>query len=160
MVAGGAALTPLWEARYRRVFIAQTISYMGSAATTVALSFAVLDLTHSTTALGVVNAAGAVPLVALVLLGGVLGDRIHRGRLLVGSNLVLAVTQASMAMLVLTHDGSTWSLAACAAVGGLANAAFLPALQGVIPHTVSHEFLGQANAMLRLTRNGIQIFGG
>jgi MFS family permease len=154
------SFAPLAERKYRRVFVAQTVSYVGSAATPVALSFAVLDLTRSTTALGVVNAANTVPIIVFVLVGGVIGDRVRRGRLLVGSNLLLAASRTAMAILVLSGVGTTWSLGLCAATGGFANAVFLPASQAVIPQVVSEQHLREANALLRLTRNGTQVFGG
>jgi MFS family permease len=155
-----ASLAPLAERRFRRVFIAETIAYVGSAATPVALSFGVLQLTHSAVALGEVNAANTIPLVVFVLLGGVAGDRLRRGRILVGSSLLAAASRFALAVLVISGSGRSWSLAVCAAVGGLASAFFLPTSQAVIPELVSADHLREANALLRLTRSGTLVLGG
>jgi len=125
----------------------------------VAISFAVLDRTHSPSALGLVGAANAAPLVLLVLIGGVVGDRIRRGPILVGSNVALGAARGGFAALVLAGAGGTWDLAACAAAGSVANAFFLPASSAVIPEIVPPSQLRQANALLRLTGNGTQIVG-
>ena len=58
---------PLRERNFRLLFTAQAVWLLGSWMTPVALAFAVLDLTDSPTALGLVLGAEAVPLVALLL---------------------------------------------------------------------------------------------
>ena len=52
-----SSLAPLREREFRLLFAGRTISLLGSAIAPVALAFAVLDLTGSTTALGLVLAA-------------------------------------------------------------------------------------------------------
>ena len=54
------------------------MTLLGSWMTPVALAFAVLELTDSPTALGLVLGAEPVPLAALLLVGGVWADRLPR----------------------------------------------------------------------------------
>ena len=44
-------------------------------------------------------------------------------------------------------------------IRGVATSFFYPASQGIVPQTVSARLLQEANALLRLTRNGTQIGG-
>ena len=69
---------PLRAREFRLLFSAQSISLAGDNFTSVALAFAVLDLTGSAADLGLVLAARTVPLVVLVLAGGVWADRLPR----------------------------------------------------------------------------------
>ncbi|MGH3110234.1 MAG: MFS transporter, partial [Gaiellaceae bacterium] len=67
----GAALTPLREREFRLLFLGRTVSLFGSAFAPVAIAFAVLDLTGSASDLGLVVAAGFVPQVFFILVGGI-----------------------------------------------------------------------------------------
>ena len=65
------SLAPFAERDYRLLFAAQAVSLLGSWMTPIALAFAVLELTDSPTALGVVLGAELVPVAVLLLAGGV-----------------------------------------------------------------------------------------
>src|ERR1035441_6268465 len=68
-----------WEQRsFRLFFFGQGISAVGDRIVSVALAFAVLDLTGSVKDLGLVLAAQTVPLVLFLLMGGVWSDRLSR----------------------------------------------------------------------------------
>jgi len=71
-------LGPLRHREFRLLFAGRTISMAGSAMAPVALAFAVLDLTGSTTDLGIVLAARQIPVLVLLLFGGVWADRLPR----------------------------------------------------------------------------------
>ncbi len=69
----------LQEREFDRLLTGQVVSTTGEAMIPVALAFAVLDMTESPTDVGVVLAAGVVPVVLFLLLGGVWADRLpHR----------------------------------------------------------------------------------
>ncbi|MEH0553889.1 hypothetical protein [Streptomyces sp. B21-101] len=56
--------------------------------------------------LGLVVGAHSLTGIVFLLYGGVLADRLPRGRLLVGSSVVSAASQAVVAALVLTHHAA------------------------------------------------------
>ena len=72
------------------LFSGGAISIVGDALFPVALAFAVLELSGSASSLGLVLAAQGVPLAALALVGGVVGDRVSRQRVMLASDLVRA----------------------------------------------------------------------
>jgi MFS family permease len=150
---------PLREREFRLLFAGRTISMVGSAMAPVALAFAVLDLTGSTTDLGLVLASRSAATIAFLLLGGVWADRLPRHLVMVGSNLVSGASQAAVALLLLTGSAHIWELGALGFVNGCSSAFFFPASTGIVPQTVPVSMLQQANATLRLALNATNIAG-
>ena len=153
------ALAPLAEREFRLLFLGRTVSLFGSAFAPVALAFAVLDLTGSASDLGLVVAAGVVPQIFFLLVGGIWADRLPRHHLMVASDVVAGAAQATIAALVLTGSAEVWHLVGLQLVRGVASSFFYPAAQAIVPDTVGAGLLQEANALLRLTRNGTQIAG-
>jgi MFS family permease len=99
---------PLRHGAFRWLLIGRTVNLLGSAIAPIALAFAVLDLHGSATDLGLVVASRSLMSVLLLLYGGVLADRLPRRILLVGAAGGSAVTQAAVAVLVLTGTAHIW----------------------------------------------------
>ncbi|GAB7004550.1 MFS transporter [Nocardioides sp. AN3] len=131
----------------------------GTTMAPVALAFAVLAVDDRTTSLGIVLAAYTIPLVVLLLLGGVLADRWGRQRVVQGSNLLAGLVRGGLALLVLSGHAELWSLVVLAALNGLVVAPGLPAMNGIVPQLVRREELQQANALLSLTRASLMVIG-
>jgi MFS family permease len=158
--ANARRLGALAEREFRLLFLALTVSFIGSAFANIALAFAVLDLTGSKADLGYVLAARTVPMVAFLLVGGIWADRLPRHHVMVASNVLSGLSQAAIAALLFAGHAQIWQLAVLAAVNGGSSAFFFPASSGIIPETVPKPLLQQANAVLRLGRNGSVIVGG
>src|SRR5207247_3678887 len=93
---------PLGQRDFRFLFLGRTTSVIGNAFATVALAFAVLDLTGSKADLGYVLAARSLPQVVFLLVGGIWADRLPRHRVMVGSNVFSGLSQAAVATLLLS----------------------------------------------------------
>ena len=132
---------------------------VGSALIPVALAFAVLDLTGSATDLGLVLAARALPVVALLLVGGVWADRLPRNAVMLTTDLVRFVTQTAVGVLLVLDAAEIWHLVVAVAISGAADAFFMPASTGIVPHTVRRDRIQQANALLSLTSSTSAIAG-
>jgi MFS family permease len=74
--------------------VARALAMFGSTMAPVALAFAVLDVTGSASSLGLVLAAQTLPQILFLLVGGAVGDRAARKRVLVASNLVMGCARA------------------------------------------------------------------
>ena len=144
---------------FRLLLAGRAISSLGDRLVPVALAFAVLDLTGSPTDLGLVFAAQTGPLLLLVLVGGVWADRLPRQLLMVASDCVRALAQATSAVLLLTGNAHIWQLAVLQALYGAAEAFFGPASTAVVSQTVPAEQLQPANALLGLADNAASIAG-
>jgi MFS family permease len=96
------ALTVLKERDFRRFFIGQSASLLGDGMVGVALAFAVLDLTGSAADLGYVLSARTVALVAGLLIGGVIADRLPRRGIMVTADLARFLGQTTTATLLIS----------------------------------------------------------
>lgn len=152
-------MAPLRAPLFRWYFASRSINLVGNTMAPVAVAFAVLALSKSPIALGLVLAARTVPLIIFLLIGGVVADRWGRARVILGSNLVSGASQATAAALLLTHHAELWELVALSAVNGIAAAAGLPAMNGLIPQLVPQEQLQEANVLTSLTRAILAIVG-
>src|SRR4051794_2577400 len=104
-------LGALAERNFRLVFTSTTISAAGDGVSTIALAFAVLQISGSPTSLGLVIAARQVANAAITLAAGVFADRLPRHLVLVAAAGVQGVMQAVSAVLVLTGHATVPALA-------------------------------------------------
>lgn len=147
--------TPLRDRNFSRFFYGEVVNTAGSSMSAIALAFAVLGISDSPSALGWVAAAWTLPMVALMLLGGAIADRLPRTVVLRGCNLVQGAVQATAATLVLTGHAEVWHLAALQFVSGTVFAVSYPALHGMVPILVREDqrksaylLIGQAEGAL------------
>jgi MFS family permease len=149
----------LGERRFRLLFAGRAVSDLGDKLVPVALAFAVLELDSSASALGLVFAARMIPLVVLVLVGGVWADRLPRNLVMLTADGIRAVSQAVAAALLISGRAEVWHLMVLMAVYGAAQAFFDPASTGLVPETVSRPRLQQANGLLQLSRSTANVIG-
>jgi MFS family permease len=145
---------------FRLLFAGQFVSLLGDGLFIVALSFAVLEETNSESGLGIVLAAGSLPLVAFLLVGGVWADRLPRRRVMLAADLVRMAIQAVLAGLVIAGDATLGAFIALYALYGVAMAFFSPASTGLVPETLPDSELPRANGLLGMTRSLTAVGGG
>lgn len=150
---------PLYSRNFRLLLACDIISVLGTAVALVAVPFAVLAIGGSAADVGYVVAAATVPLVAFLLWGGVVADRLARHKVMVAADVLQALAQAGSAVLVLTGRASVWELMVLAAVRGAGLGFYVPAARGLLPQTVPAQELSQANAIDRVGRSAALICG-
>lgn len=143
-----AALAVLRERQFALFFWSQTISALGTMVVPVALTFAVLDLTHSASDLGIILAARLVPMVVFLLTGGVWADRLSGRSLMIATNLVQLASQGLLGFLIVSGEARIWEFVALQVVQGTAVAFARPALRGLLAAVAPPERRQQANALL------------
>ena len=94
-----------------------------------------------------------MPLVALLLFGGVWADRLPRHRIMVVTDLVRAGLHALLAALIFTGAVEIWQLVVIEALFGAAMAFFQPAYTGLLPQTVPESMIQDARALTESTAN-------
>ncbi len=154
-----AALAPLGEANFRWYAASRFVNLIGGTMASVALAFAVLEVSDSPSALGTVLAANSIPLVVFLLAGGVVADRFGRTLVIQASNVVAGVSQLSMAALVVSGHAQIWQMACLAGLIGTASALSMPALGALMPQLVPRGQLQQANVLMSMMRGGLTIIG-
>lgn len=152
-------LALLRHRRFALLTAARTVSVTGNGFGAVALAFGVLALPGaSPTRLSIVQASLALPQL-LVLVGGVIADRVPRARLMVIAELLAGLGYAGLAALILLGHAPTVALAVLAALAGLGTALFAPAYAGLLPEVVRADQLHAANGLQRLGVNAGQVLG-
>jgi MFS family permease len=152
-------VTVLRDRDFLRFFGAQAISMFGDRMVTVALAFAVLLQGGSPTDVGTVLAMRALPLIACLLVGGVLADRTSRRTVLVAADLVRLVSQGALAGWLILGRPSVLAIGLLAGVTGAGSGFAAPATTGLLPEVVLPEQLAEANG-LRATAFSAGELGG
>ena len=146
---GPALLRPLRLRDFRLIFAGETISVLGDQFHFVALAWLALQLTGSGLALGTVLMTAAIPRAVFVLVGGAFSDRFSPRTLILVSNVIRGVVVGVVAALVVTGSAELWHLYVLAAIFGIVDAFFYPALNTIIPMVVPGRMLAPANAVIQ-----------
>lgn len=149
----------LRERDFRLLWLGQATSAFGSSLVPVALAFAVIELTGSPSALGLVLSAGLLSRICLLLFGGLIADRLPRQQVMIAADALRAVTQAVVAGLLLTGTAHVWELLVLFALFGAGDAFFSPASTGLVRDTVSGARLQQANSLMGIGRDAARVSG-
>ncbi|WP_051808347.1 MFS transporter [Actinoplanes subtropicus] len=134
-------------------------SILGSQMTPIALAFAVLGGGHGVSGLGLVMGAGSLPTVVFLLFGGVLADRLPRRSVMLTTDAARAVSQGLLAAWTLAGHVPLAALMFFAALDGLGQAFFRPALTGLIPAVTDAAGLQRANALIGIGRSFSSLVG-
>lgn len=153
------AVAPLRERNFAWFFGSQIVNMSGSMMAGVALAFAILEVSDSASAIGQVLAARTIPMVVFMLWGGVIADRFSRALVIRLSNLMSALTQGSVAYLVLSGQAELWMIVVLEAINGTTAAVSLPAMDGMVPQLVPRAQLQPANVLLSISRGVLTVLG-
>jgi MFS family permease len=143
---------PLRLPAFRLLFAARAISYVGTYLAPIAVAFAILDNGGGATAIGLAYAAWTLAQVAMLVIGGVVGDRVPRRVVMVGSDIASTVVRTTMGVLLVSGHAQVWQLIALQACGGAAVAFYSPASYGLVREVVPEDELQQANGLLAIAR--------
>src|SRR3982751_6876549 len=126
-------LRPFRRRDFAVLWLGQATSLVGDGIFVVAITFQVLELHNSPGALSLVMLAGSVGLVACLLAGGVVSDRVERRRVLIVSDLVRRAAVASIGALSVAGALEVWHAVALMLVYGAGEAFFQPAFGALLP---------------------------
>jgi len=143
---------PLGLRDFRFLFSARAISYIGTYLAPIAVAFAILDNGGGATAVGLSFAAWTLAQVAMLVVGGVVGDRVPRRLVMIGSDIASATVRTAMGVLLVSGHAEVWQLIGLQACGGAAVAFYSPASYGLVREVVPEEQLQQANGLLAIAR--------
>lgn len=137
-------LSPLAQPDFRRYFVGQVVTNIGTWFQNLALSLVVLEATGSAQALGGVTVAQFLPILLLSIHAGRIVDRVSsRTVLLIGAALS-AVVVSLLALAVSADAPSLWVIYGLVACLGAVNAFERIAAQAIIRSLVSVDRLGRA----------------
>ena len=141
-------VTPLRVSRdFRRLWIGQAVSFLGSMITTASLPFQVFHQTHSSLAVGLLGVAQLGPLLVCSVVGGGFADRIDKRRLLIAVTAVALACSASLAVNASLDHPSVWLLYVVGvAASGVAGVTF-PVLRSLLPLLMAEDLRPAAFAL-------------
>jgi MFS family permease len=146
-------LSVLREPEFRKLFLGQAASVVGTMLTIVALPFAVLEIGGTATDIGLVEAAYILPMVLMLAVGGVWADRLDRRKVMLTVDLARTVLQLVTAGLLLADLATVGTLVLLHGAAGVGDAFFRPAYTGLVPQVASSRRLQQANALQGLVQS-------
>ncbi len=153
-------LAVLRQPPFRRFFVGYATSLLGSSMAALAITFAVLRTGGGGTELGWVLAARILPLVLMLLGGGVVNDRLGSRRVMPVADAVRCLSQTGLAVALLGGRGpGLGTLVALVAVWGAAEGLFSPGFGALVPRIVPDGSLADANALLGVARSAASILG-
>jgi MFS family permease len=128
------------------------ISLLGDGIFFVAVAWQVLAIDNRPSALALVGLSAAAPQVVLLLVGGVLSDRLPRRTILVASDIARGAALALLALIGWTGSVHLWHLCVVGMVIGAGTAFAAPAFDAIVPDLVPEEDLHQANGLDQFLR--------
>ncbi|WP_435866623.1 MFS transporter [Streptomyces yokosukanensis] len=152
--AGGRAL---WSRDFALFFVARAVARLGDTMLPVALAAGLLEHGYGAGAVGLAMASTAAAFAGLVVLGGVVADRISTRRLMIGADLVRLVTQSLAACLFFTGHVVLWQICAIGFVNGVAGAVFQPGVASTVPRLAAD--IQGANGAIRTAESAAQLAG-
>jgi len=145
-------LEPLRIRDFRLFWAGQSVSMVGDGVYTVAVAWQVYALSNVPTALAVVGIAQTIPLVAFVLIGGALADRLDRRLLMIVGAAIPGVAIGVLAVLAYSGALALWHVWLISGAVGFGRAVFGPASGAFVPDIVPADRLVQANALAQIVR--------
>lgn len=144
---------------FRVFLLAYATSLFGSHIAGVALVFAVLESGGTASDVGTVIAARILPILLFLLVGGVLSDRLPRRTVMLGADVLRTASQGGIAVLFIAGEPSLAPVLVLAALTGVGEALFMPALNGMVPSLAERHRLQEANTLLSITRSAAVVGG-
>ena len=145
-------LSALRSRDFRILWLSQTASILGDGLVVVAIGLFVTRLTGDPTDVGVVLASYVLPLVLLLLIGGVVADRLPRQAVMVASDFARAGLHGTLAVLIATGWVRIWHMVVIGLLFGTSQAFFQPAYTGLVPQTVPEREIQSAQALGGVSR--------
>jgi MFS family permease len=144
---------------FRLLFGARNISLFGSGITYVAVPYQVYQLSGSTLLVGLLGIVELAPLLVTALIGGALADWRDRRRMVLLSELGLALGTGVLLVNALLPDPQLWVLFVVVSFMAGLDGIQRPSLDALIPRLVSREELPAASALESFGFNIAEIGG-
>jgi MFS family permease len=137
---------------FRLLWFGQLVSSAGSQMQLVAVNWQIYILTGSALALGLIGLARVIPIIIFSLIGGSIADVFNRKKVLLASQIFLAIFSGILAITTFTHTASPLIIYLLTIVAAVAISFNTPAQQAFVPSLVKREHLANAlslNVILR-----------
>ncbi|SDY95282.1 MFS transporter [Nitrosomonas sp. Nm33] len=156
---GGSAFSPFKHRVFTVLWTATLISNIGTWMFNVTSGWVMTELSPSPLMVSMVQAATALPIFLFALPAGALGDLFDRRKLLLWSQIMLAVVLFLFAGLLWKDGVNAWVLLLFTFITGAGSAFATPAWQAIIPRLVPRDALAPAIALNGVSVNAARAIG-
>lgn len=144
---------------FRRMWISQGISTIGSQLAVVGLAVQIFTITHSTIDVGLISLVQLFPALFGALIGGSIADAMGRRKLLIITGLSATVAASLLALNSLRHHPIIWLIYVLAALSAVIQSVDSPARTSVLMSIVDRDLLMSATALRSMLGQFSQIIG-
>jgi MFS family permease len=154
-----AWILPLANRNFRLLWLGENISLLGDQFYFIALPWLVFQMTDSALAFGTILMVAGIPRAVLMLVGGVMTDRISPRSVMIVSNLFRLIITLLLTLIVAAQASELWMLYVIAFCFGSVDAFFHPAYRSIIPFIVGEDNLQASNSLMQAAAQLVQIVG-
>lgn len=144
---------------FRLLWLGQFTTSMGLWMDNVTRGWLMYELTGSPFLLGLTGAVKVAPILFFGLFAGVLADRWKRKPQIIISQVINAVDNLVLAVLVVSHTVQPWHILATGFIAGSAMAFQQPARQAIVSDLVKENYLANAIALNSIAFNMSKTLG-
>lgn len=144
---------------FRFLYAAQSVSFLGSMVTLVALPYQMFQLTGSSLAVGLISLVELLPLLITAFIGGALADTVDRRRMVLVTDVGLALGSGALALTALADSPPVWVLYVIAGFMSALNGLQRPSLEALTPRLVDPDEIPAA-AALSMLRGSVGMIAG
>ncbi|WP_420838053.1 MFS transporter [Antrihabitans stalactiti] len=142
-----ADTTALQNLDFRRLWVAQAVTVIGSQLSVVAVPQQIFDITRSSGYVGLAGIFALVPLIGFGLWGGALADVMDRRKLMVITSVGLVVTSVALWLQAMAGMRNVWLVLVLLAVQQGFFAVKQPTASAIIPRLLPGDQLPAANSL-------------
>ena len=153
------AWAPLRHRTFRALWIAQTVSNVGTWMQTVGAQWLLISMGGTALTVSLVQTATTLPTFLIGLPAGALGDILDRRKIMLASQAFMLVCATALGVLTLMGDISIAGVIALTFGIGLGSAALRPSWQAVQPELVERSEIPQAAALNGVSMNMARAVG-
>ena len=157
--SGTGAFAALRHLNFRWFYLGQLLSLTGAWMQSTAQGWLVLELTDSAFLLGLMTAAGSVPVLLFTLYAGVAADRMDKRRIILTAQIAAAVLAITLAVLVDSGRVTYALVLAIAFLLGITQAFEVPTRQAFFVDLVGKRDLPNAIALNSTAFNATRVVG-
>jgi len=144
----------------RLIFTANLISMIGSGMNSAAVTWYILQATHSEVSLGIMIALMTLPTLALLPLTGVIIDRNDRRHLMMGLDAARGAVILTIAILALTHRVHLWQVYGMTMIVSVGFWMFWPTLNALVQELTPEDKLIDSNSLMLAAVQGGWMLAG
>ncbi|WP_411955250.1 MFS transporter [Alkalibacillus sp. S2W] len=141
------------------VWTAGIFAMLGFAMLFLTTSWFVIDVLERPALVGVVLMMITIPRVIMMILGGVIADRVKKSQIMFITNLLQTVLISAMAIFISLDQLGILGLFVITFLFGFLDAFFYPAVTALIPNLVGHQNIQRANSLFHGSIELMFMFG-